>query len=220
MRYLYATILLFLIFTLFVYGRFTDLKFAGSSVWGDVLTVFTPGANLRSQVYELTKENESLRAETSEVVQRESDGIKVYSTYPFNGVGDISIAAGGRDGIQLGTIITFGSKIFIGKVTQVNNSTSIVKTIYDPGYQIAVRIGTKEIDGLFRGGLNPVIDLIKTDSDIKEGDEIVTASPDLPYGLFVGSVKNITQVQGAPFKQAKVELGVELSSLRDVSIYR
>ncbi|MEK7195863.1 MAG: rod shape-determining protein MreC, partial [Patescibacteria group bacterium] len=138
----------------------------------------------------------------------------------FNGKRDISIAAGKKDDIQSGAIITFGSKVFIGKVSQVNNSTSIVKTVYDPGYQVAVRIGTKEVDGLFKGGLNPIVDLIKTDADIKEGDEIITASPNLPYGLFIGTVKNITQVPGAPFKQTKVELGVELSSLRDVSIYR
>ena len=68
--------------------------------------------------------------------------------------------------------------------------------------------------------MNPIVDLIKTDSDIKEGDAITTASPDLPYGLFIGTVKNIIQFQGAPFKQVKVELGVELSSLRDVSIHR
>lgn len=220
MRYLYATILFFLIFVLFAYNRFTDLKFAGSSVWENVLTVLTPAANLKSQIYELTKENMSLRAEISGTVKVESNNIKVYSTYPFNGKRDISIAAGKNDDIQIGAIITFGSKVFIGKVTQVNNSTSIVKTVYDPGYQIAVRIGTKEVDGLFNGGLNPIVDLIKIDAEIKDGDEIITASPDLPYGLFIGTIKNITQVQGAPFKQAKVELGVELTSLRDVSIYR
>lgn len=219
MRYLYVTILFFLIFVLFAYSRFTDLKFAGSSVWENILTVLTPAAGLKSQIYELTKENKSLRAEISGTVKLENNSIKVYSTYPFNGKRDISIATGKNDGIQIGTVITFGSKVFIGKVAQVNDSTSIVKTVYDPGYQIAVRIGTKEVDGLFNGGLNPIVDLIKIDADIKDGDEIVTASPDLPYGLFVGTVKNITQIQGAPFKQAKVELGVELSSLRDVSIY-
>lgn len=220
MRYLYTTALLSLIFTLFAYGRFTDLKFAGSSILEDVLTVLTPGESLKSQVYELTKENKSLKAEISGAVNMGSNGIKVYSTYPFNGTRDISIAAGKKDDIQSGAIITFGSKVFICKVSQVNNSTSIVKTVYDPGYQVAVRIGTKEVDGLFKGGLNPIVDLIKTDADIKEGDEIITASPNLPYGLFIGTVKNITQVPGAPFKQTKVELGVELSSLRDVSIYR
>lgn len=220
MRYLYAAVLLSLVFAIFTYGHFTDLKFAGSSVLGNILTVFIPGENLKSQVYELTKENESLRAEILGAIKEKSNGIKVYSTYPFNGMGDISIAAGGNDGIQSGAVITFGSKVFIGKVVQVNSSTSIVKTVYDPSYQVAVRIGAKEVDGLFKGGLNPIVDLIKTDADIKEGDEIVTASPDLPYGLFIGTVKNITQVQGAPFKQAKVGLGVELSSLRDVSIYR
>ncbi|HZX01256.1 MAG TPA: rod shape-determining protein MreC [Candidatus Paceibacterota bacterium] len=220
MRYLYATILLSLTFALFAYGHFTDLKFKSSSAWGDILTVLIPGENLKLQVYELTKENESLKAEIIGSVKGGSNSIKVYSTYPFNGMRDISIAAGESDGVQSGAVITFGSKVFIGKVVQVNSSTSIVKTVYDPSYQVAVRIGTKEVDGLFKGGLNPIVDLIKTDADIREGDEIITASPDLPYGLFIGTVRNITQVQGAPFKQAKVELGVELSSLRDVSIYR
>jgi len=220
MRYVYSAVFVFLIFALFTYGHFTDLKFSSSSALGNILSVFVPSANLKSQVYELTKENESLRAEISGNVKSVNNDIKVYSTYPFNGVGDISIAAGNKDSIQPGAIITFGSKVFIGKVTQVNDSSSIVKTIYDPNYQIAVRIGTKEVDGLFKGGLNPIVDLIKTDSDIKEGDAITTASPDLPYGLFIGTVKNIIQVQGAPFKQVKVELGVELSSLRDVSIHR
>ena len=168
MRYLYAAVLLSLIFAIFTFGHFTDLKFAGSSVWGNILTTLTPGENLKLQVYELTKENESLKAEIIGSVKGGSNSIKVYSTYPFNGMGDISIAAGGNDGIQLGAIVTFGSKVFIGKVAQVNSSTSIVKTVYDPSYQVAVRIGTKEVDGLFKGGLNPIVDLIKTDADIRE----------------------------------------------------
>ncbi|MEK7195927.1 MAG: hypothetical protein AAB659_01675, partial [Patescibacteria group bacterium] len=108
MRYLYTTALLSLIFTLFAYGRFTDLKFAGSSILEDVLTVLTPGESLKSQVYELTKENKSLKAEISGAVNMGSNGIKVYSTYPFNGTRDIIIAAGKKDDIQSGAIITFG----------------------------------------------------------------------------------------------------------------
>lgn len=220
MRYLYTVILLSLIFTLFFYGHFTDMKFKSSSVLANAIAVLIPGENLKLQVYELTKENDSLRAEISGAVPKSFNGMKVYSTYPFNGMGDITIAGGESDGIGVGTIIIFDSRVFIGKVAQVNSSTSIVKTVYDPSYQVAVRIGTKEIDGLFKGGLNPTVDLIKADAEVKEGDEIVTASPDLPYGLFIGTVKSITQTPGAPFEQAKVELGVELSSLRDVSIYR
>jgi len=49
---------------------------------------------------------------------------------------------------------------------------------------------------------------------------VVTASPDLPYGLEIGQVKSIKNTPGAPLKGAEVILKIQLNELRNVSVYR
>ena len=220
MRVLYSLIVVAIIFSFILYDDFADLKFRSSALTGDILSKLIPYGELRQKIYELEKENEILRAEIFQASISSFEEVKVYSSYPFNSRKDISIAGGKDKGFREGDAVTLGNKVFIGKITDVMDSLSIVKTIYDPGWEIAVRIGEKEVDGLLKGGVNPQIDFIKNEAEIKEGDLVVTASPDLPYGLEVGQIKSIKDTPGAPLKGAEVILKIQLNELRNVSVYR
>lgn len=219
MKYFYTLLIVAIISSFLLYDDFVSLKFRGSAIITSALNNLIPNNDLRERINELEKENESLRAQIFQAATYDPEKVKVYSSYPFNSRKDISIAGGENRGFKAGEALTLNNKILIGQIKEVLPSSSIAKTIYDPGWEIAVRIGGREIDGLFKGGLNPKIDLIKSDAEVKEGDIIITASPDLPYGLEIGSIKTVRETPGAPFKSAEVELKIQLNELRDVSVY-
>lgn len=220
MKYFYTLLIVAVIFSFILYDDFASMKFQGSAFIGNLFAKLIPNDDLRQTVYELEKENESLRAEIFDSITVSPDKIKVYSSYPFNNRKDISIAGGENNGFKKGDAVTLNNKILVGQIKEVLKSSSVAKTIFDPEWEIAVRIGEKEIDGLLKGGLNPKIDFIKSDAKIKEGDIVITASPELPYGLQIGKIKTINEKAGAPFKKADVELEIQPNTLRDVSIYR
>jgi len=219
MKYFYTLLIVAVVFSFFLYDDFVSLNFRGSALLTSALDNLMPNSDLQEKISELEKENESLRAQVFQAVVQDTEKIKVYSSYPFNSRKDISIAGGENMGFKEGEALTLDNKVLIGQIKEVLPSVSIAKTIYDPEWEIAVRIGLGEIDGLFKGGLNPKIDFIKSTAEIKEGDIVVTASPDLPYGLEIGSIKTVQEIPGAPFKEAKVELKIQLNELRDVSVY-
>ncbi len=219
MRYLYTLLIVAAIFSFFLYDDFISLKFRGSTLVSSVIRNLIPGNDLKQKIYELEKENEGLRAQVFQAAIGYPQNVKVYSSYPFNSRKDISIAGGENRGFKEGDTVTLDNKILIGQIKEVMHSLSIARTIYDPEWEIAVRIGEKEIDGLLKGGLKPKIDFIKSDAEVKEGDMVITASPDLPYGLEIGSIKAIKETSGAPFKSVDVELKIQLNELRNVSVY-
>lgn len=221
MKYFYGLIIIFIAISLIMYNSFTTIKFQGSNLTSNILNSLIPGKQLRERIYELQKENEALR---DNIINAATDSIdksvKIYSTYPFNGKKDIGIAGGENMGFKKGDAVTFGGKILVGKINEVLKLSSIVSTIYDSELEIAVRIGEKEIDGLLVGGLNPKIKFIKGDDEIKEGDMVVSASLDFPYGLEIGKIKSINKNTDTPFQEAEVQPEIQLHELRNVSVYR
>ena len=172
------------------------------------------------KVAELEKENKNLKFQLLNQKIKRANTVKVYSAYPFSNRGEIAIAAGRTNGIELGNVITYGDNILIGKITKVFESTSIVTTIFDPSWKSVVRIGEGEVDALLQGGNEPTITFIPIEAEIHDGELVITASQDLPYGLGVGTIKNIRTAPGNAFKEASVESGFQFKELKDASIYR
>ncbi len=94
----------------------------------------------------------------------------------------------------------------------------MVDTIFDPDWEIAVRIGEKQVDALFHGGNKLKVGLIPSDADISVGQMVMTSGSGLPYGLEIGKIKEIKTFAGNPFKEAVVEPAIRLSELKDVEI--
>lgn len=172
------------------------------------------------KITELEKENKNLKIQLLNQKLKKPDTVKVYSAYPFGNRGEIAIAAGQTDGINVGDVVTYGNNILIGKVIKTFESSSIVTTIFNPSWKSAIRIGEHEIDALLQGGNELTITLIPQEADIHDGELVITASQDLPYGLGVGTIKNTRTAPGNAFKEATLEPNFQFKQLKDVSVYR
>jgi rod shape-determining protein MreC len=191
-----------------------------------VLKIFS----LPSLINELT----SLRKENSEIkgqlfalessYQLPSDNrylyAKVFSLYPFNVKSRIYINLGFQDGIKIGQTVMFSKTAVVGQISSVSNNSSEVITFYDSKYSLPVKIGKSGIDGLLEGGVVPEIGLIDKTKQIAVGDPIVSASKDIPYGLYIGTVKSVNEDSSGTFFQAEINLPYALSDLSEVYVIK
>jgi len=175
---------------------------------------------LKKRVEILESENEDLKAQILNEDSNILKSIKVYSSYPFNTRGEIVIAAGENFGIEAGDTVVDAGNILVGQVRSVFKSSSVVTTIFDPSWEMAIRIGGTEIDALMKGGNELKLSLIAQDALIEEGDTVTSADKNFPYGLELGFIKRIENTDGDVFQEAVLEPTVNLKNLRDVAIYR
>lgn len=219
MRKAVLGILLLLLVLLFFSNRFFNSKLSLISLLNRLPQNITETQD-SVRIAELEKENKSLSFQLLNQKIKKTNTVKVYSFYPFSNRGEIAIAAGRTNGIELGDLITYGDNILIGKITKVFESVSIVTTIFDPSWRSAVRIGEGEVDALLQGGNEITLTLIPIEAAVHDGELVITASQDLPYGLGVGIIKNVRTAPGNAFKEATLEPGFQFKELKDVSIYR
>ncbi|MDP2650936.1 MAG: rod shape-determining protein MreC [bacterium] len=212
-------LLLLLVAFLFFSDRFLNFKFNLISLLNRLPQDISETEDSR-KITELEKENKNLKIQLLNQKLEKAGTVKVYSAYPFGNRGEIAIAAGRTAGIKVGDVVTYGDSILIGKIIKTFDSVSIVSTVFNPSWKSAVRIGEHEIDALLQGGNELTVTLIPMEAEIHEGELVITASQDLPYGLGAGTVKNIRTAPGNAFKEATLEPNFQLNSLKDVSIYR
>lgn len=201
-------------------GPFFSKKLSTSAFLNDALNIdFKSDEELKARIEKLEKENEALRLS---LLEQENDAvmdIKVYSSYPFNSRGEIAIAGGEDVEIKAGDTVVYAGNILIGQVRDVFGNSSIVTTIFDPSWQMAVRVGNGEADALMRGGNQLTLSLIPQDAFIEIGDIVVSADRNFPYGLELGTVKEIQNAQGDVFKEAIVEPTLNIKNLKNVTVY-
>lgn len=207
---------------LFVWNGFVfEKKLSVSSFLGNLVDIDSIDvAELKTRIGTLEKENERLKAELLGEGDDAINSIKVYSSHPFNSRSEIAIAAGGDKGISVGDTAVYAGTVLVGRVKSVFESSSIVTTIFDPSWEMAVRIGNAEVDALLKGGNELKIYLIPHDTLIEEGDAVVSADKSFPYGLELGYVKQIGNTEGDVFKEAVLEPVLQLKNIRNVGIYR
>lgn len=212
-------LLILLLILLFFSNRFFDFKLNLISFLNRLPQNMSESESAEKNA-ELEKENKNLKIQLLNQKLKKANTVKVYSAYPFSNRGEIAIAAGKADGVKVGDIITYGENVLIGKITKVFESSSIVTTIFDPSWKSVVRIGEKEVDALLQGGNKIVITLIPIEAEVHDGELVLTASDDLPYGLGVGIIKNVRTAPGNAFKEADLEPGFQFKELKDATIYR
>lgn len=197
---------------------FFGFKESFTASLGETLQKFFPNYELRERIRELEQENENLKLTVFNMSIQGENKIKVYSSYPFNDKSQIYIAAGEDRNIKVGDLATYGQGILVGKVIRVLQDASIIQTIFDPDWKMAVRVGDREVDALFSGGNELTLSLISKDAPLKPGDLVITASRDLVYGLEAGRIKTVEEISATPFKKAVLEPSFKLSELKDVKI--
>lgn len=219
-RYLFIGFVAILVVLIVYSGPLFETKLIASASISQFFGLISSDlSGLGERIVILEEENQYLRDLLNERYQ-ENKNIKVYSSYPFNSRVEIAIAAGEDNGVRVGDAIVYGGNILVGRVKNVFDKSSIVTTIFDPSWEIQVRIGETEIDALMRGGNELLLTLISAEDHIEDGDLVIVASRDLPYGLEVGFVKSVDNVPGEVFQEAVLEPNLQLKKLRDVTVYR
>jgi len=176
---------------------------------------------------QLKQENENLRAEIQKsqnlnfALPSVADGYvkaEVFSTYPFNVKNQITVDAGQAQGIAKLMPAVFGENILLGQVTDVSNKYSVIQTIFDPNWQLPVRIGDKQINGLLQGGSEPKITFIEKDKEVNAGDVVYSAKQGFPLNLKVGEISEIRESAPGMFKEAVLKAPFNVADLREIEI--
>ncbi|OGY99467.1 MAG: hypothetical protein A2945_01255 [Candidatus Liptonbacteria bacterium RIFCSPLOWO2_01_FULL_52_25] len=174
----------------------------------------------------LLLENQNLKAELAKFKNIQAafpDGTRgsipavVYSRYPFNFKHEFLISAGRVQGVAPNAAVTF-SGVLIGKAAKVFDDTTLVRTVFDSGFQAPVRIGNAGIEALFKGGNLPKITLIPEKSEVRKGDVIYSSSPDFPYGIPVGEINKITASADQLFQEATVTFAYDVGAIQAVMV--
>ena len=189
---------------------------------GDIQAVWS-GVSRDRQV-DLIKENEDLKNKLHAsknaifIQEQQTLSAKVFSLYPFNTKNRVYADIGSSRGVSGGDTVLFSSRVFFGIVTEAKEHTSEIKTVFDSSLEIPVRIGDAEINGLLQGGLAPHITLIDKNKQIKNGDIVITATKDMPYGLTVGTIKETHEDSLGAFLESTIVLPYSFSDIRTISI--
>lgn len=175
--------------------------------------------NLRAENMALGIELEKLLSLKESVSHFTPDALKVeiYSRYPFNNKDELIMAAGSVAGIKAGMAVLYNG-LFIGRVKEIRERVSLVKTIFDPSFELSVKIGDGKNNGLFKGGSNPKITLIGKEADIKSGSGVFSANIDLPHGLPLGEVADIYDETGGVWRTASLKIPYDLQTISAVSV--
>lgn len=203
---------------LLYHGPLFDIKQRSASWIREFPERISGDAVLKKRIEQLEAENAFLRNKLGE--PQTLTAIKVYSSYPFTTRGELAIAAGERDGVAVGDAVVVSGNILVGRVRKVFSSSAIVTTIFDPSWEIAVRVGEKQIDALFKGGNEPTLTLVPKDDPLNVGERIITAGVGIPYGLEIGSIADVRESRDGVFKEAVVEPSFQINEIRDVAVYR
>jgi cell shape-determining protein MreC len=180
-------------------------------------------ANLTS----LVLENQSLRAQLQQVKLApsiiEQDHRRyilapLYSSYPFNVSNQLLTAAGSESGVLEAATVFAAPDVFLGQVTSVTEGKSVVRTIFDPGWELPVKIGEGKVDALLVGGQEPRLTLVSKRKPLIGGEPVYLASRDFPYGLMLGTVAELRQSKESLFLEGRLITPYTLADLADLYI--
>ena len=103
--------------------------------------------------------------------------------------------------------------------TRYNDSESTQGAI-PPGMPEAANtpIGEGGVESLLVGGSRPTLTLIPKSSAVQAGDVVYLATQDLPYGLAVGSVREVRMASDGLLQEATMDFPYDLNQIRTVLI--
>jgi rod shape-determining protein MreC len=141
-------------------------------------------------------------------------------------VQQVVIAAGSDSGITQDTPIVTNYGL-VGRVTAVTGSAAQVTLLTDENSAVPALDQTTSANGLVRHGQGQgslVLDFVRKEANVKEGDVIVTAGtqskqyPSLfPGGIPIGVVTHVGQSDTALYKQIQIDPYVDFSALDAVT---
>ncbi len=220
---------------LFVLGElfFVPKTYVNSMI---VQALQAPGVFFRSianqhrlieQLKEGQLENQSLRAKLITVANQpsllkihrvEHIQASVYSQYPLSSIGRLIVSAGKDEGVREGQIVVAAPDVFLGEVVKVHAHQSEIRTLYDLGWELPVKIGPGKIDSLLLSGHEPRLTLISKKKPAESGMDVYLASSQYSYGLLVGSMGDPSDSEKNLFQEAALSLPYDMNDLNVVYI--
>ncbi|PIR89206.1 MAG: hypothetical protein COU07_01950, partial [Candidatus Harrisonbacteria bacterium CG10_big_fil_rev_8_21_14_0_10_40_38] len=122
----------------------SSLSFSGSGL--DPQELAYENAKLRAQILALSKSSCEYDEGSHKFLRAQ-----IYSTYPFNNRGLVTLNVGLRDGVVSGMNVVIDNSFLLGQITEVFESYSVARTIFDTGWEVPVKIGDG-VDALLAGG--------------------------------------------------------------------
>jgi cell shape-determining protein MreC len=183
--------------------------------------------SLSRQIQTLQLENQSLRAQLVELIQRPQfveEGkelyvsASIYSYYPLNVSDELLINVGSEQGISEGMAVFADKGILLGQVIKTYAGQSVVKTILTPDWEIPVKIGANKVDALYVGGHSPKLTLISKKKVVLGGETVVSASKDLPYSIELGQVGELRETVEGVFREADIIIPYQMSDIETVLV--
>jgi len=166
----------------------------------------------RVEMESLKTENTRLKNELGFLQQRKLNGLagRIVSRTVSNQTSTFIIDIGSDNHVVLGAPAVVENGMFVGKVTRVDKTQSVVTASTD--FQLATGVSllnkTRTI-GIAQGTSGNLIELkfIPIDEQIHQNDLVVTSGleDEIPAGLIVGVVNTVKPEAEAPFQHAIVE---------------
>jgi rod shape-determining protein MreC len=132
---------------------------------------------------------------------------------------------GSRQGIEINQPVIVENGVLIGKISKVNDNTSIVLMVTDDLSAVAATVLNESrtvgvIEGEF--GLGIKMKLIPKAEKIEKNDIVITSGlePAIPRGLLIGTIKNIKNEPEELFLEAAVESPVDFNKIFLVNILK
>jgi len=176
--------------------------------------------NLQSQLAKLTEteyENEILKKELG--FMQNQDPTKVVACAIIGQssgyLRTLTLDKGSSSGLNEGDAV-ISQGVLVGTLSTVRNDNSEVTLITDYNSIVPVVLGTSRGTGLLRGGLAGIsVENIPLNISIKVNEQVLTSGlgGQIPQGILVGSVTDITSKEGEIFQKVNVASPVDFSKL-------
>ena len=200
----------------------------GKDLINDVSSYFAFKQNLLSENENLQKENAELKAYVMQMADIESEnhelnnklniqkkyfkGSLITQILNLNYQGQshhFLVDKGETDGVYIGQIVVDKSGI-VGQVIEVNNASSVIRTILSNQLHLTGYIKSRKIiyQSLIKGdGKNLTVDYFNKTNKINQGDEVFTTGDNLniPKGLRIGKVKKLLNTDLNDFYKLVIE---------------
>ncbi len=184
-----------------------------TTLMGDLLALSLENQSLRAQIAQYKIAPSLIRQEGTRYIRA-----ALYSSYPFNLSSQLLLAAGSESGILENAAVYAAPDVFIGQVTTAEERRSTVRTIFDPGWELPVKIGDGRVDALLVGGQEPRLTLISKRKPLIGGESVYLASRDFPYGLLLGTVAELRQSKESLFLEGRLIPSYTLSDLNELYV--
>ena len=178
----------------------------------------------KSNLTESQKENEALKRQLGFV--ESNQGLNLIPAYvtgktPNSFMHYLIITRGSKDNIKVGQAV-ISEGVLVGKIVEVNYSTSKVFLIINPNSAIPAITQDSRTPGLIKGeiGYGLVIDELSKDASITPGENVITSGlgGDFPKGLLAGKIEKIISSQADIYQKASVQPLLDFSKLEIVFV--